>query len=222
LLVVAEIIAYRYGQRQDDLTGSQQEATEKRHDEEMARLHVEAVRLSAEAEVSKKETEFARKDAAIAQRHADEARLALEKFRAPRSLTPEQQSTIASELSRFKGTRFDMAVIPGYPEAANFLGQISKTIQLGGWEWVEWAPPGGPLAFTYTWPGLPKVGQMGGFGIDIFIPVDRTAEFSDAANALANALEREGFSSGQVRHEVKEQGIPNHDVIHVVIGRKPQ
>ena len=44
LLVVAEVIAYKYGHRKDDLTELQQNATNQRHDEDMARLHLEAAK----------------------------------------------------------------------------------------------------------------------------------------------------------------------------------
>jgi hypothetical protein len=45
LLVAAELASYRYGQRKDDLTTKQQEATDQRHDEEMARLHLQTAAL---------------------------------------------------------------------------------------------------------------------------------------------------------------------------------
>jgi hypothetical protein len=41
LLVVAEVVSYKYGHRRDILTGQQQTATDKRHDDEIARVHLE-------------------------------------------------------------------------------------------------------------------------------------------------------------------------------------
>jgi hypothetical protein len=41
LLVVAEVVAYKYGHRRDILTGQQQTATDQRHDDEIARVHLE-------------------------------------------------------------------------------------------------------------------------------------------------------------------------------------
>ena len=170
--------------------------------------------LAAETEASK---------AAIAEANARalEAQAQLAKFKSPRSMTPEQQSRISTKLGIFKGTRFDMAVLPGDPEAALFLGQISKTLQSSGWEWIEFAHPTGPLQFTYTWPGLPNVGQLGGVGIDIFINSDHFSEFASVSQALATILAEEGFSNGKVGSAVPEQGIPNHDTIHIIIGKKP-
>lgn len=227
LLVAAEVVSYQYGHRKDSLTEQQQESTNRQHDEEMARLHVEAARLSADAEASKasiaaanKETELARKDAAIAEQRANEAKLSLEQLRSPRLMTPDWQAKIIVQLSRFKGTRFDMALIPGDPEAATLLGQVSATIQAAGWQWVDFAPSGGPLTITYTWPGLPNAGQMGGFGIDIFVPPDRT-DLSFAANALAQSFRADGFCDGTIHNAAEEQKFPNHDTIHVLIGKKP-
>jgi hypothetical protein len=50
ILVVAEIIAYQYGHRKDDLTAQEQLATNQRHDEEMARLHLETANANERAE----------------------------------------------------------------------------------------------------------------------------------------------------------------------------
>jgi hypothetical protein len=52
-LVIAEIVAYQYGHRKDDLTEQQQAATNQRHDEEMARLHLETAQANAQAALLK-------------------------------------------------------------------------------------------------------------------------------------------------------------------------
>ncbi len=49
LLVVAEIVAYKYGHRKDHLAEQQQIATNQRHDEEMARLHLDAAQANERA-----------------------------------------------------------------------------------------------------------------------------------------------------------------------------
>jgi len=114
-----------------------------------------------------------------------------------------------------------MAVVVGDPEAALFLGQISKTLQLAGWDRVEFAHSGGPLTLTYTWPALPNVGQMGGFGVDIFVHPDHASDLSPAAQLLSSTLIEDGFSLSGPRPAVPEQGFPNQDVIHIIIGKKP-
>lgn len=156
-----------------------------------------------------------------AEARALEAQAELAKFKAPRSMTPEQQMRIVGKLAGFKGTRFDMSVLASDPEAAIFLGQVSKTLQLAGWEWVEWAHPSGPITLTYGWPGLPNVGQMGGVGIEIFVHPDHAEQFREASTSLAKTLAAEGFSNGTVTDSVGEQGIPSNDTLHIVIGKKP-
>lgn len=49
LLVIAEVTAYRYGHRKDDLTDRQQTATNQRHDDELARLHLETAQANERA-----------------------------------------------------------------------------------------------------------------------------------------------------------------------------
>ena len=49
-LVVAEVAAYQYGHRKDNLTEQQQRGTEQRHDEEMARLHLDTAKANMAAE----------------------------------------------------------------------------------------------------------------------------------------------------------------------------
>ena len=73
---------------------------------------------------------------------------------------------------------------------------------------------------TYTWPGLPNVGQMVSFGIDVFVPPDRT-DLARAAVALAQTFRVDGFSDGTVRTASEKQKFPNQDAVHVVIGKKP-
>jgi hypothetical protein len=48
-LVVAEVASYKYGKRKDFLTEQQQHATDQRHDEEIARLHLEAAKANERA-----------------------------------------------------------------------------------------------------------------------------------------------------------------------------
>ena len=93
---------------------------------------------------------------AEADARALEAQVQLAKFKSPRNMTPDQQSRLVEKLARFKGTRFDMALVVGDPEAALFLGQISKTLQLAGWDWVDFARAGGPLTFYIYLAGASK------------------------------------------------------------------
>ena len=158
-------------------------------DEEAEFARTSIVKAQADIADANKQTEIAKKDAAIAEQHANEAKLALEKLRTPRTMDRDWQSAITAQLLPFKGVRFDIAVIPGDPEATDLLSQVVPPIQAAGWQWIDFSPAGGPLTITFSWPGLPNVGQMGGFGIDVFAPPDRS-DLSPAATALAESPQK--------------------------------
>ena len=83
---------------------------------QLAQLTKEASRLSADAEI-------AHAQIAEANARALEARLALEKFKAPRSIALEQAADISNKLTSFKGTRFDISAISGAQKRKHSSGQ---------------------------------------------------------------------------------------------------
>jgi hypothetical protein len=181
----------------------------------------EIARLSAVAERARADVADAIARAKEAERGSNEAKLALEKFRAWRVMTFDQQAEIVKAIAQFKGTRFDISLITGDPEATNFLGVIAFTLQLAQWEWIEYAHPTGPFMSVYNFPGKPNIGQQGsGIGIAVLVHQDHTSELSAAANALSNALAEVNGSAIAVVDAPAD--IPNHDTIHIMIGKKPQ
>lgn len=219
LLVVTEIIAYQYGHRRDALIEKQQAAADQRHDEEMARLHVEAGRLAADAESSKasiaeanKQTEIARKEAAEAERHANEAKLALEKFKAGRILSSQQQADIAAQLKPFEGRQFSEMVAAGVPDAQPLWASLSKTLELAGWIRVK------PWGLE---TGIPPAGVsvMPSEGVTIFIPSSDFLDLNPAATVLAIALNLAGIKT-VITADAGPQTRPK--VIVIAVGTKPQ
>jgi len=94
LLGAAEIVSHRYTERKDELAAIEQTSTQRRHDEEMARLH-------AETEASKAEIAKANASAAEANARAEALRLQLlieQQRRAPRTLTDEQKIAMINGL----------------------------------------------------------------------------------------------------------------------------
>src|SRR5258708_14331673 len=57
LLGVAEVISHRYSERKDELVAEQQDSTQRRHDEEMARLHLETANANARASEANQKAE---------------------------------------------------------------------------------------------------------------------------------------------------------------------
>ncbi|MDR3468930.1 MAG: hypothetical protein P4M07_23635 [Xanthobacteraceae bacterium] len=159
-----------------------------------------------------------RKDTAEANAKALEARLELERFKAPRLLGPGQLKRVAEKMGTFAGTRFDVAALPGDPEALNFALQIAAVLGAAGWSWIEFNHPTGPLMTVYGIPGKPNIGQGGAWGVVVQTHSDHADEFEAAAKALAGALDAEGFVAAAGGSPV--ESIPNHDTVHIIVGKK--
>ncbi len=115
LLGVFEVVSHRYTERKDELAAQQQSDTQRHHDEEMARLRVDTANADARA--------------AEATARAAEAQLALEKFKASRTLSSEQQTRIAVALKPFAGTPFAFSILPE-PEPVTLMNQIASALNL--------------------------------------------------------------------------------------------
>jgi hypothetical protein len=111
-LVVAEVVSYKYGHRKDDLIEQQQNATNQRHDEDMARVQHDTAQANERA--AKLENENLKLQAAIE----------------PRRLTPEQQSDIAKELAPFEGKTITLSSYALDAESAVLAGQIRDALTL--------------------------------------------------------------------------------------------
>jgi hypothetical protein len=174
--------------------------------------------LTKDGQRLSKEAETARASIAVANERAAEAQLALEKLKTPRSLSRFQTIVLADKLRPFAKTRFDLSVIIGDPEAIGFLGFIADVLEAAGWEWVEYNHPSGPFMNVYNIPGKPNVGQQGWQGVSIQVFDDGPAELSSAVDALLAALKSEGIAAS---NDKASEAIPNHDTVHVLVGRKP-
>jgi len=91
-LGISEVISHRYGERKDELGSEQQVATEQRHDEEMARLHLETAKANERSAALEK-------DAA----ELKSSNLALERQIAPRQLKSEYIERLVLILRRHPG-----------------------------------------------------------------------------------------------------------------------
>jgi hypothetical protein len=202
-LIIAEIITYKYGHRKDELSEQQQLVTNQRHDEEMARLHLEG--------------DQTRERAAQLEKEAAEAKLALEKIKQPRTLSPDAIANIGKILVPFANTKFDVSVIPGDPEALTFVRYIVASLEAAQWTWVEYNHPAGPLMNVYRIGDKPNIGQQGSVGVDIALFPDQ-AGFEAATDALVSALRVEGVVANRA---IANEGIPNHDTLHIMVGKKP-
>jgi hypothetical protein len=152
------------------------------------------------------------KDIAEANARAVEAQLALERYKAPRQLTPEQQAHISAKIASFGKTPFDVALQPDL-EPIGLMRQILSALKQAGWTHVAWKTAGG-IQFTIE-PDLPGAGILYAEGVHIeFAP--SKPEWEPAVTALGTALHAEGIAVKATR-----ASGANAEAIHVVVGRKP-
>lgn len=159
------------------------------------------------------QTATANARAAEAEQRAAEATLELAKFRAPRTLTIEQQAAISEKLRAFAGTRFDAAVIRGDPETHQLLGMIEAALATAGWTQVNW------VGFeVLKRPGKPDVGEWAATNVIIAVPHDLIPRLWVAATSLAAVLTAADIPAQA--QDAQGMDVKNNDVVHLLIGRK--
>ena len=178
---------------------------------------------SAKAAAAETKTEGFRLNIAEANRQAEEAKeraaqanLELAKFKAPRTLSPEQQKRVSDNLKLFAGAQFDMALNTD-PESQDLLPQIEDALKASGWDELDWS--GGDLVFKRA--GRPVAGIVVMTGVIVQMHPDEVPVLRDAAAALASALSMQGISA---RAEPGlGTGITNNNpkAIHILVGKKP-
>lgn len=107
-----EVASHRYSDRKDELAAAEQKATQKQHDEEMARLHLET---------------------ANAQRATEELRqrnLELEQAVAPRIFDPRPA---IQPLTAFKGTKVALVAVPDL-EARRLERMVAEALASAQWD----------------------------------------------------------------------------------------
>jgi hypothetical protein len=93
---------------------------------------------------------------ADANARALEAQEALEKYKAPRKLSPEQQAAITEQMRPYAGTVFTMGAFND-TEPIDLMQQIDRALLDAGWKETEWKS-GGNLALSR--PGHPNFGYV--------------------------------------------------------------
>jgi hypothetical protein len=183
---------------------------------EIAQLTTEGQRLSKDAETARASIAAANERAAQSEKAAAEAKLELEKFKAPRKLDSHILA-IAERLKKFPDARFDTSVVPGDPEAFTFMAAIAATLESAGWTWVDWNPTGA-LGGTFTILGKPNVGNFAFFDVMLQVNPESKSKLFEAANVLGGLLNAVGFAA--TLNVIDNASIPNKDTIHVLVGKK--
>jgi hypothetical protein len=174
--------------------------------ERIAELTKETTRLSTEGDE-------ARAAIAGANARALEAQVALEKFKAPRVLSAEQQAKIGEKLASFAGMTYDVGIVPkGDLEPLYLSRTIHAALTLAGWKQIAWTESGD----VYSEAGIPAIGLTTVSNVIVDVHPDRWAKFGEAATALANSLAAEGIDA----IADSQPASINTDAIHIRIGRK--
>lgn len=160
------------------------------------------------------------KQAAESKERAAKLELELAKIKQPRLLAEDRLKPLAEKLKPFASTPFDLAVIPGDPEAAIFGTHIAAMLEIAGWKWLAWAPVGAPFqqVFTITGTDKPNIGQFGFFDVEILLRPDDPDTLAPPVQALIELLQREGFA---VAFETSTNpNINNKATVHITVGKK--
>lgn len=155
--------------------------------------------------------------AALAERGTAEAKLELAKFKAPRTLTPQQQKHITDKLRPFAGTPFD-CYVNNDPEPLELMWQISDTLKAAGWIHQSVETKG---QITISVAGKPKVGAIVTTGIEIQIAESRKAVWAATVVSMKEALTHEGIATDLKAIIEGSEGAEHPNAIHIKIGKKP-
>jgi len=196
-----------------------------RHETAEAKRELEEYKITAESKVAEagksagdallraadleKQAEQLRKDTAEANARAVEAQLALERFKAPRTLSTEQQSAIAEKLKPWANMPVSFGVSDG-AETVSLLAQIRKVVVDAGW-----SPTASQLGdIEINGAGL-------GYGIAVETQVALEAASGSiaagAAKALSEALNAHGIQTKAVINRL----LKNPAAVNVFVGTKP-
>jgi len=221
LLGVFEVVSHRYSERKDELTAIEQADTQRRHDEEMTRIHQDAARLTAEAEASRAQIAEAHARAAEANQKAEEERLArikIEERLAPRGVPPERFPVLVTALSPFAGTTIGIWQAGEFPETGGVTQIALAALQGARWDVNVW-----------VWTGIGPV-----IGMAVFVRPDSDNRLIESANGLAAAFSAAGLpcsrqdwpantpwnSVGGMHIGPMNPG-PTDALIRMIIGAKP-
>ena len=155
-------------------------------------------------------------EAASANARALEAQLALEKLKAPRTLTADQQADLAKKLRSFAGQRFRAAISQAADDGPSFWKTLHATLETAGWTYV---PPDGGIWIGDPPAGVPITAVP---GVAIFIDPAKLTELSPAAEALGNALlaERMKVTANVSGYKSDDEAVQN--TLQIVIGVRAQ
>ena len=191
-----------------------QVAKVKEADARIAEAQRGAAEASAKAEGFRRDIAKANESSAKAEARAAEATLELARFKAPRTLSAEQQARVRAAISPFAGTPYELGVTP-IPEAINFVIAIDAVLRSAGWANKESAKK--DFRFTFTLSSGSKVEQTYLSNVVLAWTRANLGKHEAAINALGEALKAQGIA---VSGELLADDEPSPETIHVLVGVK--
>jgi hypothetical protein len=177
-------------------------------DAELERMRLETAQANERAEASTHAAEKAKRDVAEANLEVARLNLEIEKPKAPRALTPNQETDLIARLNlphtadRFHEMGTNITVDNDDQEARNLAEQITRILRLANWDPRE----------------SPNTDRRAITGVVIEVDTEWREKLADPATKLASAFREEGLTvSGP--NAVRFGDI--YPLIRVMIGRKP-
>jgi hypothetical protein len=216
LAVAAELGAYKYGQRNDELAAGVIKSLDDKATDASSKAATAvtdsgtAVGQAKDAETKSGNAVKSASDAIAtardAHQEADWARDMASKAEttlADRSLTDEQVKTIAGKLSSFMGQPYTVTAYWDSKESMGITNRIHKALQMAGWLYS----PEGSKSFLLG----------GAIGVEVWTHPDTDPSPKLAAASLIDALKVEGIDA-----IAKEQNLqnPKTNMISLVVGAK--
>jgi hypothetical protein len=144
-------------------------------------------------------------EAASANARALEAQLALEQFKAPRSLTDEQAATVAEKLKPFAGQEWGATMYWELKESVDIATRIYDALTLAGWKYLK------PDKAAFMVAGIA--------GVQVWRHPDADEPTKKAADSLVSALDSEDIAAVlKLQNPINN---PKHNDIHLDVGTKP-
>jgi hypothetical protein len=210
-LGIAEVASHRYSERKDELTAIEQNAIQRRHDEDMARVEHDTARaneraaqLEKEAAEAKAAIARANADAAAANAEAAKARTEQERLKAQlawRTLTPELVEALEKSLAQRPG-KVNVQHVANDTEALYLAIQFAKIFEKAKWQVTMLSVTVGGAIF---------------FGL--FVPDSPSADTATVREALRAA--NIGFATDALPGNTMGYGSIIPDAPVLFVGSKP-
>lgn len=127
-LGVFEVASHRYSDRKDELAAAEQKAIQRRHDDEMTRLHLETAKANENAEATRERA--AQLEITLEQERA--ARLRLQRQSADRTIDDEQRAILSRVIAAGPPNIRVFLSLLSDQEAAAFGEQLARALKDAG------------------------------------------------------------------------------------------